>query len=85
MSVRSDHHSLHNNPDKGSSVLLLGGSPKSHILQLVYRQDLDGGLPSPYVCCTVFVILPFLILFQGTMFKVNMPQSAYVSMFQYTE
>jgi len=84
-SVRNDHHSLHSNPDEGSSGLLLGGSPKSRIVQLVYRQDLDQGLPSPFVCCTVFVILPILSLFQGTVFKFNMPQPAFVSMFWYTE
>ena len=64
MSVRNHHHSLHNNPDKGSSRLLLGRSPKSHVVQLVCRQDLNRGLTSPLICCIVFVILAFLVSFK---------------------
>jgi hypothetical protein len=77
MSVRNHHHLLHNNPDEGSSHVLLGRSPKSHVVQLVYRQDLNRGLPSPLICCIVFVILTFLVSFKE-LFKFNIPQPAYV-------
>jgi hypothetical protein len=63
-SVRNHHHSLHNNPDEGSSHQLLGGSLKSHMVQLVCMQDLNWGLPSPLVCCIVFVIIDFLVSFK---------------------
>jgi hypothetical protein len=79
MSVRNNHHLLHINPDEGSSHVLLGWSPKSHVVQLIYGQDLNRGLPSPLIRCIVF-ILAFLVSFKE-LFKFNMPQPAYVCMF----